>query len=264
MKFITIVTLFTLFFTIYGQDWAKRRLEQSPRHQEWLDIEYGNRKVKCFIVYPERKMKAPAIIVIHEIMGLTDWVMSVADQLAENGYIAIAPDLLSGMAPGGGRTIDFTDVGKVREAISALPRTQITRDLNAVSDYAKKLPSCNGKIAVAGFCWGGTQSFLFATERADLSAAFVFYGTGPEEDNAIARINCPVYGFYGENDNRVNATIPETEKKMKVANKIYKPVIYTGAGHGFMRAGEAPDANEANKKARTDAWKRWLELLSKL
>lgn len=264
MKFITVIILLSLLPVAFSQDWAKKRLEQSPRHQEWVDVKHGNRTVRCFVVYPERKEKTPAVIVIHEIMGLTDWVMSVADQLAENGYIAIAPDLLSGMAPGGGRTIDFPDVNKVREAISALPQAQITSDLNAVSDYVKKLPSCNGRIAVAGFCWGGTQSFLFATERSDLSAAFVFYGSGPKDENAIARIRCPVYGFYGENDNRINATIPETEKKMKEAMKVYEPVIYSGSGHGFMRAGEAPDANEANKKARIDAWRRWLELLSKL
>jgi carboxymethylenebutenolidase len=147
-----------------------------------------------------------------------------------------------------------------------LPAQQVTDDLNAVHDYASKVPSCNGKIAVAGFCWGGSQSFRYATNNPDLKAAFVFYGTGPKEKADIARINCPVYGFYGENDNRVDATIPKSEEMTKAAGKTYDPVIYKGAGHGFMRAGEpkAPNAGEANKKARDEAWARWKELLKKI
>ena len=131
-------------------------------------------------------------------------------------------------------------------------------DLDAVTDYVKKLPAASGKVAVGGFCWGGARTFSFATQRPDLSAAFVFYGTGPQE---VSGIRAPVYGFYGENDARVNATIPASEEAMKAAGKKYEPVIYAGAGHGFMRSGEAPDANDANKKAREDAWKRWLAVL---
>jgi carboxymethylenebutenolidase len=197
-------------------------------------------------------------------MGLTDWVMLVADQLAAEGYIVVAPDFVSGLGPNGGRTDSFPDVGKVREAISGLPPAQVTGDLNAACDYAKSLPSSNGKITVGGFCWGGTQTFRFATNRSDLSAAFVFYGSGPTEPSAIAKINAPVYGFYGGNDNRINATIPESEKLLKDAGKSYTPVIYEGAGHGFMRAGQQPDAQEANKKARDAAWRRVREILGKL
>lgn len=247
-----------------AQDWAKKRLEASPRHQEWVELKHGDRTVKCFVVYPEKKEKATVVVLIHEIMGLTDWVQGVADQLAEQGYIAIAPDFLTGMAPGGGRTIDFPDVGKAREAISGLPPDQVTADLNAAVDYGKKLPASNGKVAVGGFCWGGTQTFRFATNRPDLAAAFVFYGSGPTDPAALAKIGAHVYGFYGSNDNRINATIPESEKLMKEAGKKYEPLIYDGAGHGFMRAGEQPEPLEANKKGREDAWKRWLEILAKL
>jgi carboxymethylenebutenolidase len=188
----------------------------------------------------------------------------VADQLAEAGYIAIAPDLLSGMAPGGGGSAELGGSDGVRKVIGNLPPDQITADLNAVADYVAKLPAANGKIAVAGFCWGGGQSFRFATNNKDLKAAFVFYGTGPEKDEDIARIPCPVYGFYGENDARVDATIPKTTDATKKASKTYEPVIYAGAGHGFMRAGEEPDAKEPNKKARDDAWQRLKDLLKKL
>jgi carboxymethylenebutenolidase len=249
---------------IRAQEWAQQRLEKSPRHQEWVTVKYGNRAVEAFLVFPERKDKAPAVVVIHEIMGLTDWVRSVADQLAEAGYIAIAPDLLSGMGPGGGRTSAFPSVDGVREAIAKLPPEQITADLNAVVDYVAKLPASSGKVAVAGFCWGGSQSFRFATNRADLAAAFVFYGAGPQEAEPIARIRCPVYGFYGGNDARVNATIAKSEELMKAAAKTFDYVIYEGAGHGFMRSGEAPDATEANRQARDQAWKRWKALLQTL
>ncbi len=250
--------------TLSAQDWAKARLEKSPRHMEWVKIKYGGREVNCFVAYPEVKDKATAVIVIHEIMGLTDWVRGVTDQLAEAGYIAIAPDFLSGSATNGGGTAELGGGDAVRKAISSLKPEQITADLNAAVDYAAKLPACNGKVAVGGFCWGGTQTFRFATNNKDIKAGFAFYGSGPEKEDDIARIACPVFGFYGGNDNRVNATIPKSTELMKKAGKTYEPVIYEGAGHGFMRAGEAPDANTANKKARDEAWTRVKAELKKL
>jgi len=252
-------------FCASAQDWAKARLEKSPRHIEWVTVKNGNREVKCSIAYPEVKDKATAVVVIHEIFGLSDWVRSMTDELAEAGYIAIAPDLLSGSAPNGGGTAELGGMDAVRKAISSLPPDQITADLNAVADYVSKLPSCNGKVGVGGFCWGGGQTFRFATNRKDIKAAFSFYGPMPENESDIRRIQCPVYGFYGGNDNRINASIPKTEELMKKAGKTYQPVVYEGAGHGFMRAGEDPtDKNSANKKARDEAWKRWKDLLSKI
>ena len=241
-----------------AQDWAKQKLEKSPRHGEWVQIKHDNRTVSAFVVYPESKSKSPVVLVIHEIFGMTDWVQMVADQLAANGYIAIAPDLLSGMGPNGGRSNSFQG-DAAREAVSNLNPDQVTADLNATADYAKKLPASNGKLAVVGFCWGGGQSFRFATDRKDLSAAFVFYGPGPKE---VTSITAPVYGFYGGNDARIDATIPETQEVMKKAGKKYDPVTYDGAGHGFMRAGEDPnDKNPANKTAHDKAWERWLGVL---
>ena len=251
--------------TCAAQDWAKERIDKSPRHLEWVKVKHGEREVNCFIAYPEVKGKATAVIVIHEIFGLTDWVRSVADQLAEAGYIAIAPDLLSGTAPGGGGTSELGGSDAVRKVIAALPTEQITADLNAVAAYLTKLSACNGKLASAGFCWGGARSFRFATDNKDLKAAFVLYGTAPETEAELKRIQCPVYGFYAENDARVGATIQKTTELMKKTGKTYEPITYEGAGHGFMRAGEDPtDKNPMNKKARLQAWKRWKELLGKI
>ena len=256
------------------QDWAKQKVDASPRHHEWVNVKAGNRVVSCFVVYPEVKNKAAAVVVIHEIFGMSDWVQMLTDELAEAGYIAIAPDLLSGMGPNGGGTSTLADGTAVGKAIRDLPPDQITADLNAVADYVSKLPAASGKVAVAGFCWGGTQSFRFATNRPSLAAAFVFYGTGPETPEAIAAIKAPVYGFYAGNDARIGATLPKTQELMKAAGKSYDPVTYDGAGHGFMRAGETPlpadadaksrEAYAGNKKARDDAWGRWKTLLKKL
>src|SRR5689334_22082092 len=253
--------------TNVSQEWAKARLAKSPRHQEWVKVKNGTREVSSFVVYPENKNKATAVIVIHEIFGMSDWVQSLADQLAEAGYVAIAPDLLSGMGQNGGGTSSLT-ADAVGKAIRDLPPDQITGDLNAVADYSSKVPASNGKIVVTGYCWGGGQSFRYATNNPNLKAAFVFYGPAPASADgtpdkaALAKITAPVYGFYAGNDARINATLPKTTEAMTELKKKYEPVTYEGAGHGFMRAGEASDANEANKKARDDAWTRWKKILA--
>ena len=261
MKYLTFILLLLTAQGAVAQDWAKAKLEKSPRHREWVTVKHDGRSVETFVVYPESKSKTPVVLVIHEIFGMTDWVQELADEVAEAGYIAVAPDLLSGMGPNGGRSPDFAP-GKANEAVSHLNPDQVTADLNAAADYGKKLPASSGKLYVAGFCWGGGQTFRFATNRGDLAAAFVFYGPPPEKD-AMARITALVYGFYAGEDARINASMPETIQNMKAAGKTFEPVTYEGAGHGFMRAGEAPDASEANRKARSDAWARWKALLAK-
>jgi carboxymethylenebutenolidase len=243
-----------------NDDWPKLKLDKSPRHREWVSIKYGNRTVQAFVVYPEVKEKAPVVLVIHEIFGLSNWARSMADDLAAAGYIAIAPDLLSGMGPKGGGSSEFPDQDATVKAVSMLNPETVTADLDATADYAKKLPASNGKLAVVGFCWGGGKSFAFATHRKDLSAAFVFYGPGPDA-NAIANITAPVYGFYAGNDSRIGASVPGTAAAMKAAGKKYEPVTYEGAGHGFMRAGEAPDASPENRKAREEGLARLTALL---
>jgi carboxymethylenebutenolidase len=261
MKYLALFLLLAAAQAAAAQDWARAQLQKSPRHQEWIILKHDGRAVETFVVYPESKDKRPVVLVIHEIFGMTDWVQDLADQVAAAGYIAVAPDLLSGMGPNGGRTSSFPE-GKVTEAVSHLNPDQVTADLQAAADYAKELPSSTGKLFVVGFCWGGGQSFRFATHRSDLAAAFVFYGPPPDKD-AMARIKAPVYGFYAGDDARIGATVPGTIEQMKAAGKTFEPVTYDGAGHGFMRAGEAPDASAGNAKARTDAWTRWKSLLAK-
>jgi carboxymethylenebutenolidase len=264
-RIVICVSLFLAAFALIAspasaQDWAKARLDKSPRHQEWVKVTHGGRTVDTFVVYPEVSHKAPVVVLIHEIFGLSDWARSMADDIAAMGYIVVAPDLLSGDGPKGGGTSAFPDQQAVMKAVSGLDPDTVTADLNAVADWGKKLPAANGKLAVVGFCWGGGKSFLFATQRHDLSAAFVFYGPPPKD---LASITAPVYGFYAGNDARITATVPDTKAAMQAAGKKYDPVIYEGAGHGFMRAGEDPgDTNPANAKARTEGLAR-LEMLLK-
>jgi carboxymethylenebutenolidase len=245
-----------------AQDPVKARLEGSPRHHEWIEVESGERTLRVFAAFPEAEGKVQAVLVIHENKGLTDWVRSVADRLAEAGYVALAPDLLSGAGPEGGGTEAFTSTDAATKAIYALDAAQVLADLDAVAAHARKLPACDGRLSVAGFCWGGSRSFEYATHATGLAAAYVFYGSAPEP-SLLAKVQCPVFGFYGENDGRITAGVEATAAAMKGAGKAFEPVIHPGAGHGFLRAGEAADASEANKQACADGWKRWKELLAR-
>ncbi|MFP5277112.1 MAG: dienelactone hydrolase family protein [Acidobacteriota bacterium] len=245
-----------------AQQWAKQILDKSPRHQQWVKIPEGKRTLDAFIVYPEVSNKAPVIVLIHEIFGLTDWARSMADDLAAHGYIVIAPDLLSGTGDNGGGSDSYPDQDARVKAVSMLDPNQVMADLNAAADYGKKLPAANGKLYVVGFCWGGGKSFQFATVRHDLTAAFVFYGPQPQN---IAAITAPVYGFYAGNDARITSTVPATTAAMQAAGKKYYPVVYKGAGHGFMRAGEDPsNTNPDNVSARKEGLARLLAVLKKL
>ena len=244
---------------LQAQDWAKARLDASPRHHEYVALKHGDRTVQAFVVYPEVKTKAPVVLLIHEIFGLSDWAKEMADELAAQGFIVIAPDLLSGFGPNGGGSSEFPSQDATVKAVSGLNPDVVNADLDAAADYGKHLPAANGKIAVTGFCWGGGKSFAFATHRKDLSAAFVFYGPGPAD---VTTITAPVYGFYAGNDARIDATVPVTVVAMKAAGKTYEPVTYDGAGHGFMRAGEDPtNTILGNKTAREQGFARLIKLL---
>lgn len=256
--------LFSAFFLAQvasGQefkDFGKDRLNSSPRHAEWVDLKSGDRTIKAFVVYPESKTKTPAVLVIQEVFGLTDWLRSLCDELAENGVIAIAPDLLSGQK--------YEDGDAAVKATHSLPKEQVISDLNTAADYALKIPACNGTLAVCGFCWGGGWAFDYAHMNPKLKAAYSFYGVAVDTPEDAGKVVCPVYGFYGGNDARVNATIPKGEQLMKAAGKKYEPVIYDGAGHGFMRSGEPgnPNKREGDVKARNEASARWKMLLKQL
>ncbi len=290
-QFLPVVLAMVVAAPAFAQDWAKAKLEQSPRHREYVTVQHDGRSINTYVAYPEVSGKAPVVILIHEIFGLSDWMKLQADELAAKGYIVMAPDLLSGLAeapasatpapaapmdhdhmgangtgtikasPGGMDA--FRDQDSIIKAIVGLDAGQVNADLGAVADYGKKLPSANGKIAVAGFCWGGGKSFAFATYRPDLSVAFVFYGPPPSAAD-MAKIKAPVYGFYAGNDARISSTIPQATADMKAAGKSYDPVTYDGAGHGFMRAGQAPDATPANKKAFDEGFARMTQELQKI
>jgi carboxymethylenebutenolidase len=248
---------------LHAQPYAQARLDSSPRHLEWTTLAAGEgRTLHAFVAWPERHADALAVIVIHENRGLTDWVRSFADQLAEAGFIAIAPDLLSGFDPEHARTKDFASEDAAREAISRLDPEQVTHDLHALMAWAAKLPGGDGRVAVMGFCWGGAQTFRFATNARDLAGAFVFYGTAPTDESALARIATPVHGFYGADDQRVNATIEATRTAMLDLERPYEPVVYDGAGHGFMRAGDDPAAAPELRAARDAAFIRLTSLLA--
>jgi carboxymethylenebutenolidase len=300
----TAILLTSFTASCSAQAWARAALDKSPRHGEFVTItEASGRKLQAWVVYPEVKDRAPVVVMIHEIFGLSDWAREMADEVAAEGYIVVEPDLLSGFgpppgaaaaaapdaamdhmnmqaAPGAagaafvpaspGGTAAFPDQSAVTKAVSGLDPAQVTADLDAASDYGKKLPAASGKLFVAGFCWGGGKSFLFATQRKDLSAAFVFYGPPPPTD-ALKSITAPVYGFYAENDARITASVFNTSVDMKAAGKFYDPVVYDGAGHGFMRAGEDPnpDANvakyyAANVAARKQGFQRLVRTLGSL
>jgi carboxymethylenebutenolidase len=241
-----------------GEKEAKAKLEKSPRHGEYADIKVEGRDkpVKAFVVYPEVKDKAPVVIVIHEIFGLSDWIKSVTDQLAADGFIAIAPDLLSGKGPKGGGTDEFAG-GDVRKAVQSITPEEATKALDAVREYGMKLPASNGKTATIGFCWGGGRSFDYATRQPGLSAAVVYYGTSPS-DEALKNVSAPVLGHYGSDDARVNKTIEPAQAAMKAAGKSYTPHIYEGAGHGFLRQ---QDGREANAKAAQQAWPETVKFI---
>lgn len=236
-------------------------LSESPRHHEWVSLSHGEREFEAFVVYPETREKAKAVIVIHENRGLNDWARLFADKLAGEGYLVIAPDLISNTVEGKKRTTDFENSDMAREAIYELDPQQVTADLNAAFEYIKNDPASTGEVAVTGFCWGGSQTFRYATNNSEITSAHLFYGTGPDDASAISKISAPVYGYYGGNDNRVNSTIEKTENLMREAGKTYKYEIYDNAGHAFMRSGHQPDAEEGNKKAHDKAWERLLELL---
>ncbi len=237
---------------------AKEVLAKSPRHAEWVDVKMPDgQKILTFVVYPERKEKAPAVIVIHEIFGLSEWVRGVADQLAKEGFIALAPDLLSGKGPNGGGTESLgQDATKV---IRTLTPEDVVARLNAVREYALVLPAVSGKLGVVGFCWGGSQSFQYAVSQPKLGAAVVYYGTAPSDLSSLAHINAPVLGLYGGDDARVNATIPTTEAEMKKLGKPYTSRIFEGAGHGFLRQQSGRDG--ANLKATEKAWPETITFL---
>ena len=236
---------------------VKARLTASPRHGEWVRIAWdrGSRdSLMAWVVYPEKKRNTPVIVVIHEIFGLSSWVRGVADQLAADGYIAIAPDLLS--LARGGSSSDELPTDSATKLIRGVPRDVVNRGILASARFGMALPAAQQRYGVVGFCWGGSASFNHAVFNArGLGAAVVYYGTSLKGDS-LAPVTVPVLGLYGENDARVDATIPATDSTMKALKKVYEYEIFKGAGHGFLRAQDAPGG--ANLTAAQAAWPRTI------
>jgi carboxymethylenebutenolidase len=246
-------------------DHAARALKVSSRHGEWADVKLADGGVlKSWVVYPERAQKAGVVLVIHDIRGLSDMARALGDQLAQDGFIAIVPDFLSGKGPNGGGTESLgTEVGKT---IQSLTPADVVARLNAAMEYGKKLPASNGKTGVVGFCWGGARSFGFAAAQPNLDAAVVFDGDAPgsadsSQETTLADVKAPVLGLYAGNDARINATLPATQAAMQKLGKSYDVRTYEGAGHGFM-FGQG-GAGGANLKAAQESWPVVLQFFRK-
>jgi carboxymethylenebutenolidase len=246
-------------------DHAMRTLKESSRHGEWADIKMADGGVlKSWVVYPERAQKAGVVLVIHDIRGMSDMARALGDQLAQDGFIAVVPDFLSGKGPNGGGTESLgSDVGKT---IQGLTPADVVGRLNAAMEYGKKLPASNGKTGVVGFCWGGARSFGYAAAQPALNAAVVYYGDAPgsadsSQEAALANLKAPVLGLYAGNDARINTTVPPTEAAMKKLGKSYEVHTYEGAGHGFMFA--QGGAGGANLKAAQESWPVALQFFKK-
>ena len=239
---------------------ALARLETSPRHGEFVDIPYGTEgvRLRTWVVYPERKDKAGVVLMIHEIFGLSTWIRGVADQVAAEGFIAVAPDLISGMGPGGGGTDSVATRDDVVKLIRGLTPEETKRRLAAVRAYAVALPASNGKLASIGFCWGGGKSFEFAAAEPPPAAVVVYYGTAPDSATLL-RVKAPVLGLYGGDDARVDATIEPAKAALAKSGVTYDPHVFEGAGHGFLRQ----QSQRANLKATEKAWPLTVKFLHK-
>ena len=261
----------TLLFTLAAllaassapaQDWAKPRLEKSPRHGEWVKVKHDNRELESFITYPEVKDKATAVVIIYDIHGLSDWARGITDQLAEARLYRDLSRLAFRNGPKGAAPVTTPQAALSRACVRVMPSDQVAGDVASVVDYVSNLPSCNGKVVVMGFCWGGGQAFNFATKNKDIKATLSFYGNIPTDSAALARINSPVYGFYGEKDARITASVSNGIEHLKAAGKFYEPVTYQAPAMGSCTTAKTPAAgieNAANIKAREDAWTRVRE-----
>ena len=247
-----------------AQEWHQERLAKSPRRLQWITLKEVKPALACFVAFPQKQTNATAVLVVHERFGVSDWIRVVADELAAAGYIAIVPDLLSGAGPGGGGSLSLNSVESLDKAVASLVPERTLAALNAAFQYAAKLPACNGKIVVAGFSWGGGEAFRYATHNPKLGAAFVFYGGAPEKEEDLARIRCPVYGFYGTEDIQIQPPLATSVEAMRKVGKTFEPVLYPDANHLFMRFGDMPRCTGPNKTARDEAWKRWLDVLGKI
>jgi carboxymethylenebutenolidase len=229
---------------------ALARLASSPRHGEWVMIRTGGGdSLRAWVVYPQKSTKAPVVLVVHEIFGLSSWIRSVADQLAADGFIAIAPDLLTMKNLPDGP--DSVVAPAARAVIGTLDPAWVQKQLSAAAQYGMSLPAAEKRYGIVGFCWGGATSFAHAVHSPNLGASVVYYGTSPKTAD-LGSVRAPVLGLYGGNDNRVNATIAPADSALRTLGRTYVATIYPGAGHGFLRQQTGMDG--ANMAATRAAW----------
>ena len=240
---------------------SSARLDASPRHGEYVDVPYGDGKLRTWVVYPDRKEKAGVVLVIHEIFGLSNWARALGDHLAADGFIAVVPDLITGLGPNGGGTESVASRDEVVKLIRGLTPEEAKARLDAVRAWTTKLPASNGKLATMGFCWGGGRSFEYAASTPPPQAAVVFYGTSPDSATLL-RVRAPVLGLYGGDDARVNASIEPAKTTLKaVPGSSYEALQFEGAGHGFVRQQEGREG--ANLRAVQKAWPRAIAFLER-
>jgi len=240
------------------EDHAKAALDHSPRHGEYVDVPYAGTPIRTWVVYPQKSSKAGVVLVIHEIFGLSDWIRGVADQLAAEGFIAVAPDLVSGLGPNGGGTESVPGRDDVVALVRKLTPAEAAARIAAVRAWAATIPSANGRMASIGFCWGGGQIFNAATMSPPLAGSVVFYGMAPDSAH-IGDVHAPVLAHYGGDDARITATVEGTKATLAQLGRAYEPHVYAGAGHGFLRQQEAPGGG--NRKAAEEAWPRTIAFL---
>lgn len=243
-----------------GAEEAAAQLAASTRHGEWAMIPAGgNDSVRAWVVYPERPDSAPVVVVIHEIFGLTTWVRSVADQLAAEGYIAIAPDLLTGhgmpMAPDSFMAVE-EGIDSAIAMIGRLDQGEVMRRIDAAGKWGVALPAAADKWGVVGFCWGGTTVLAFATVPEGANAVVAYYGGIGEDQADMSRAASPTLALYGGDDARVNSTRSYVEESFRKAGVTFEYETYEGAGHGFLRQQTGRDG--ANARAAAQAWPRML------
>lgn len=229
---------------------AQARLSSSPRHGEWAMIRTPTGdSIRAWVVYPERSTKAPVVLVVHEIFGLSSWVRSVADQLAAEGFIAMAPDLLTMKNLPQGP--DSVVAPLATAAIRTLDANWVQHQLDAVARYGMSLPAAQQKYGIVGFCWGGGVSFAHAVHAPELGAAVVYYGVSPATAS-LSSVRAPVLGLYAGSDARVDATVPAADSALRALGRTYVYYTYPGAGHGFLRQQTGMDG--ANMNATKAAW----------
>ena len=254
------------------------RLASSPRKGEYVNVMVDGKPMRTWVVHPTGNGKAPVVVVIMEIFGLSDWIRGVADQLAAEGFIAVAPDIVVGHGKDGGDTSSLSTQQEITQAVLRLPPDEIITKLKAAREWGLKDPRSNGKSASVGYCFGGAQSFAFAVAEPNLNAAVVYYGQAPTDappaargtppgpyqvSDSVANVKAPIIGFYGGlmQDARIGNTVAPTEAKMKGLGKTYEPHIFDGAAHGFLRAQTGNDG--ANMKATEQAWPMTIAWLKK-